>query len=732
VVRYITNKPKLNTTEANFNAGYATTAHGGQSSNIDATINLPLIDDHLAVRAVIYNESRGGYIDNIPGTFARKPTDSASGVHYQYGACPQNCATVSNNNIAANDINTATYKGIRGEVLYKINDDWNVLLTQSYQNLEADGVFAEQQISSDGVAQPDLTVQLYNPSFNKDKFESTALTINGRVGPLKLVYTGGYLVRNVEQVQDYTNYSRGAYANYYQCVSSGTSKTGQAQCFSPSATWHDIERNAHQSHEFRISTPDDQRIRALGGLFWEDYRINEQVDWLYKSATDYFSPIGPPTGYFELNGSAVLPNGKPVQYGSKDANGNPAVLVPLTPSVNNPNLRNENDGFFDDIKRGYSQKAAFGSVDFDIIPKVLTITGGTRYYRIDTNEKGAVVGSFGCKDFTQGANPPPNPCLNHSNLTNLDALHLDKLYKGFKSRANVTWKITPDIMVYYTWSQGFRAGGFNRPNSVESSSPLTGVWSPPVAFAPDNLTNNEIGWKTEWFDHRLQWNGAIYREDWKGTQISLFDPGVTGNLTFNANGADYRVKGIETTLAARVTRELTVMAGASWNHSEQVKEANFTYDAGPNAGQPINFESLTDKAGNNAGLSNPAGALGDPLAGSPPIQFNVRARYQAEIGDYQPYAQLGAVHQGHSLASTDKLTKDLQGNSIAYDLPAWTTWDAQVGVMRDAWMVEAYAENFTDKRAELFANYRQWYKSVTVNRPRTLGLRMSYKFNGSK
>ena len=45
VVRYITNKPKLNVTEAMVNAGYATTAHGDQSSNVDATFNIPLIAD---------------------------------------------------------------------------------------------------------------------------------------------------------------------------------------------------------------------------------------------------------------------------------------------------------------------------------------------------------------------------------------------------------------------------------------------------------------------------------------------------------------------------------------------------------------------------------------------------------------------------------------------------------------------------------------------------------------
>jgi iron complex outermembrane recepter protein len=726
VVRYITNKPKLDVTEANFNAGYAITAHGDPSTNLDATLNLPLIADTLAVRGVIYNETRGGYINNIPGTFARTPNEP--GVAYQYNSCPANCPSINNNNMVASAINPAFYKGIRVSGLWKINDDWNALVTQSYQSLEADGVFAEQQVSSAGVRQPELTVQQYNPSYNKDKFENTAWTLNGRIGALKAVYTGGYLVRDVQQVADYTNYARGKYANYYQCVSSGTSLTGKAQCFTPSATWHDIEKNTHQSHEIRISTPDDWRLRALGGLFYEKYEIDEQVDWLYKTATDYFGSIAPPTGFYELNGSALLPSGHPVTYKTPGA-----VLVPLTPSVNNPNVRNVNDGFFDDIKRGYTQKAAFASADFDVIPKVLTVTFGTRYYRIDTTEKGAVVGSFGCKDFSGGATPPLNPCVNHSNFTNLDALGLDKLYTGFKSRGNVTWKVTPDVMVYYTWSQGFRAGGFNRPNSVESSSPLTGGWAPPVAFGQDSLTNNEIGWKTEWFDHRLQFNGAIYKEDWKGTQISLFDPGVTGNLTFTTNGSDYRVKGIETTLAMRVTHELTIMAGGSYNDTKLVKPSSFTYSFGPLKGQPIDFSTLKDpKTGAVLGLSNPSGNLGDPLAGAPLFQANLRARYEVQVGDYLSFVQVGAVHQANSLSSTDRLTKDLQGNSIAYVNPAFTEYEASVGVSRDAWMVQAYGQNLTDQRAELYSNYRQWYKAVTIDRPRTLGVRFSYKFSGTK
>jgi len=44
------------------------------------------------------------------------------------------------------------------------------------------------------------------------------LTISGRIGELKVIYTGGYLDRKVDQQADYTNYSRGRYASYYQAI----------------------------------------------------------------------------------------------------------------------------------------------------------------------------------------------------------------------------------------------------------------------------------------------------------------------------------------------------------------------------------------------------------------------------------------------------------------------------------------------------------------------------------
>src|SRR5215469_2977224 len=79
VIRYITNKPKLNATQADFTAGYGITAGGDPNDNITAVLNLPLIADTLAVRAVIFNDKRGGYINNVPATFTRKATDGGIG-----------------------------------------------------------------------------------------------------------------------------------------------------------------------------------------------------------------------------------------------------------------------------------------------------------------------------------------------------------------------------------------------------------------------------------------------------------------------------------------------------------------------------------------------------------------------------------------------------------------------------------------------------------------------------
>jgi outer membrane receptor protein involved in Fe transport len=712
VIRYITNKPKMNVTEGSVTGAYGVTAGGDANADVTGVINLPLIPDTLAVRGVVYDDHHGGYINNLPGTFTRKASDL--GIHYgnyPTGCTPERFATpgqtvcevppgspVANNyNLAANGINPVTYEGIRVSALWDINSDWSALLTQSYQSIDAQGVFYQMPLSSDGAPLPKQSVTLFNNSFDKDRFENTAWTVNGRIADLKLVYTGAYLVRNISQVQDYTNYARGLYADYYQCHGAEPANGLAATCYSPATTWNETERNTHQSHEIRLSTPDDWRMRGILGAFWEELRVDDQLNWLYKTL-----PACTPTVTAGcLTDIATVPGS----------------------SVNSPGTRNDSVAFFNDVQRGYRQTAFFTSLDFDLVPKVLTVTAGTRYYRFVNDERGTVAGSFFC--YEAG----PGPCL--ASATNIDAENLHTKYTGFKSRANVTWHITPDVLAYYTWSQGFRPGAFNRNNGCYVPD-AQGVkqYCSPLAFASDNLTNNEFGWKTEFFDHRVQWNGAVYQENWNNVQVAFFDPGYLGNVGFGVNGPDYRIRGVETSLIAVIIPGLTAQGSASWNSSEQT---NSPYLIANNPALLANPATKAQYGQPILAVNNPYGPIGGPSANSPPMQFNMRLRYQWTMNSYNAFTQLGATHTAHSFTQSSANPSLSTGGNVSttllrFENPPYTQYDASVGVAKDAWTAELYCQNCTDVNKSTFTSTNQFVIAETILRPRIIELRLGYKF----
>jgi len=59
---------------------------------------------------------------------------------------------INNHNIAANAINPVKYQGFRVEALYKFNEDWDLLISQSFQQMDSQGVFYQQPFASDGGA----------------------------------------------------------------------------------------------------------------------------------------------------------------------------------------------------------------------------------------------------------------------------------------------------------------------------------------------------------------------------------------------------------------------------------------------------------------------------------------------------------------------------------------------------------------------------------------------------
>jgi outer membrane receptor protein involved in Fe transport len=672
----------------------------------------------------------------VPGTFTRANTDV--GIHYASytatgplcpngqppspppfaGYCvPPGSPSISNTSSTGRAINPVSYQGIRVEALYKFGEDWDALITQSYQNMDSRGVFYQQPFASDGAPLQPLQVTLFNNAYDKDKFESTAWTVNGKFGDLKAVYTGGYLTRNVDQLGDYTNYARGEFADYYQCYGPNSAANPlNPTCFSPSAIWHATERNTHQQHEFRLSTPDDWRLRAIVGAFWEDNKLYDQTGWHYKS-------VPPCTS----NGAAGTP-------GNTGCLSNVGTFPGTT--VVNPGVQSDSTSFYQDQVRDTKQTAFFASVDFDLIPKVLTVTAGTRHFRFENAMAGSVLSSFGC--FQGGL--PPGGCQSAFSF-NLNTDNLSDTESGYKSRANLTWHITPDVMVYYTFSQGFRPGGFNQ-NGVNILGQIynyapgpDGVnqFAVPKSYSSDKLTNNEVGWKTEFFGHRLQWNGAVYRETWDNAQVAFFDPGVTGNIFFDTNGQNFRIKGVETSLLARPMTGLSLQGAASWNQSEQTNSPALidTNPASGNFGKPIT--QVCTSATSCIPIVNPYGPVGAPTANSPPLQFSLRARYDWSIGGYTPFVQLGASHSAHSFTQAGANPTFLAGGTVTnsrgrFENPAYTVYDASLGVAKDAWYLNVYAENLSNSNNSVFVSTDQFIIEQTPLRPRVIGAVFGLKF----
>jgi len=742
-IRYITNKPDLNKTGGSVSAMYGVTAHGDPNQSIQAVLNVPVIDGTFALRGVIYDERRGGYIDNVPSTFTRAPTDP--------GAIGPLGADVQGNNfgLVERAQNPTTYGGIRVEALWQANDDWSALLSQSYQNMEADGSSAQYPYGSDYLVNPAAPQQLgpwegtfFTPTWDKDKFENTALTVNGKVGDLSLVYSGAYLVRNVDQTGDYTNYARSVSGYYYDCTGPDTQNPSKfVQCYSPVMPWHDQTRNTHISNELRLSTPDDWRLRGLVGLYQENFTITDNMNFAYNNLPGCNTAADIATA--QANNAAGAPGG--VCVGS---------IGPVPSSFDvDPSPRSSVVNYGEDERRGYSQYAAFTSVDFDLIPKVLTLTGGTRYYHYNeyefgTRYDGNCTDAIVCTPVYGGGNIIDPPGAN---------------YHGFRSRGNLTWHITPDAMLYYTFSQGFRPGGFNRfsslkfgavPECANGATPVSGPaatacdgapatsgpkqYQNSYSYAPDTVTNNEIGFKSEWFDHRLQFNASVYDMEWKNAQFVFFDPtDGFGSSNFVTNGPDYRIKGVELQIVAKPITGLTLQASSSVNSTEQLNAVCLPVSnaALPNFGQCI---TQTIKGGAVNAITSPLGEVGSRTAFSPPLQFSALARYDWNLfKDYRAFISAGASHTGGMFNQPAGYPTPGVGSTPLYPAtsvrerfyqPGYTTYDASLGVSKDNWTATFYGQNLSNSDASTYTNTAQYIEQEVPLRPRVLGLRLDYKF----
>ena len=653
-IRIITNKPDLN----EFSAGYG--LEGNMVDGDDAGyvaegfVNIPLADN-MAIRLVGWNRSDAGYIDNVLGsrTFPGLASTTADDI------------TVTNTATAEDNYNTMETMGARASLRVDLNDSWSVMPQVMYQKQEGKGTWGEDL--SDFVAE-DQSVTHFQNEFTEDEWYQLGLTIEGSIGNFDVSYAASYLNREVDGSFDYSDYSywydtaytTGYYADLH--FANSGDRAAPNQFFPDAGTrvmggayFTNDDGYKKTSHELRISSPQDNRVRGLVGLFYQNQKHDFQQHWKVDGLADS-----------------------------------------MEPNQDNPNPRFDSTVYLNSLDREDTDEAVFASLSYDITDD-LELTVGTRFFKPEVTVKGFFGFGLGftpmwssngenrCNLFPTGqADYKDKPCLN-----------VDKGINESEnvSRVNLTWQISDDHMMYGTWSEGYRPGGINR-------APGAGN------YTSDFLTNWELGWKTQWMDNTLQFNGAMFKEEWDDFQISFTGANA---ITQVANGPSAQVLGLEGQLLWVPTENLTLSGAFTFIDSELLSDyANF------------------DSDGNVTAVLAPKGTA---LPVTADFKGNIVARYTFEAGGYDSHIQGAFSYEGERGSSMNQAD-----NAIRGDVPSNTFLDLSAGIATGSYSVDFFIKNATDEDAPLYLTSQCAAGTCGAQnygvraRPRTVGVRFSRDF----
>ena len=508
-IRIISNKPDTSAFAASYQAGVDSVAHGGIGYTANGMVNIPL-SDNVALRVVGWEEHDAGYIDNVFGGHTYTFDNYDSGAPTPFATTP---APITHDNAGKErkNYNTVDKLGGRAALEFDLNNNWTITPTIMAETERSHGVFGYDP----SVGTLDVAHSL--PEYDHDKWYQAALTVQGKVGNLDLVYSGGYMDRTIHSAADYADYTY----FYDQSNSYYTFFTDNAgHVIDPTQRIVGNDRFTKDSQELRLTSPKSDRLRFTAGAFYEKQTHHIIQDYLIAGLAD----TSPPAGTFQPGSAA------------------PPISVTGWPDTL----------WLTDQQRVDQDYAAYGEASFDITP-ALTLTGGIRVYQYDNTLKGF----FGFQSYEASR------CFAPSSVPGSPCTDLDGKSKGSGEthKVNLTWQIDPDRMVYATYSTGFRPGGVNRVIDPTTNKPY-----PP--YSPDTLDNYELGWKTDWDQNRFRFNGSVYWENWNNFQFPFLGP---NSVTIIESGGQARVKGFETELSWLALDNLTLSGAGAYNEADLTK-----------------------------------------------------------------------------------------------------------------------------------------------------------------
>lgn len=209
----------------------------------------------------------------------------------------------------------------------------------------------------------------------------------------------------------------------------------------------------------------------------------------------------------------------------------------------------------------------YGDFTFDFTDQLSLSVGGRytwderRSYIFKANYLNGPTAEFGGNPILLGA-----PATNFRGTAN---------FKKFTPRASLSYKITPDHMIYASYSEGFKGGGFD-PRGAGSSAPITPPATTPtynqiynyLLFKPETVTSYEIGYKGSLFDRRWTYALDAFYSNYTDVQVpgssACTVNGVSSFCGITTNAAKATIKGVEAETNIQLARDFAGV-GSSFN-----------------------------------------------------------------------------------------------------------------------------------------------------------------------
>lgn len=550
--------------------------------------------------------------------------------------------------LVEDDWNTAQTSGARALLKIDLNDNWSVTPGLMYQQSNVNGTWYDNELYTG----EEFDITSFFPAWQDEDWYQASLTLEGKIGDLNLVYAGAYLDRDVESEYDYSGYAEyldSVYASYgYTCLY----YDALGGCADPSQYVYGDENFKRASHEVRLQSSQEDRFRWTAGLFYQRQEHYFDLQW-------------------------TVPALNPAQSVIQDSD--------VVWSTNQDRVDRD--------------KAVFGEVYFDLTDTV-TLIGGARYFEYENSlygfngNIGHCTGFFDENgDFVEDRDNgvPQFPCY--------DTGILDDVSEGddWAFKGSVEWEVADDKMLYATYSEGFRAGGVNRAR-------VPGIPS----YEPDWVYNYELGWKTQWADGAVRFNGAVYIVDWEDFQYSFLDFTIS-NLTIIQNVGTAQTQGLEFELDWTPAEGLLLSLAGSYNDSSLQEDF---------------WRSAEDR---EDGLP-PDAPDGTDMPYVPQWQYTALARYDFQTVNLPWFAQA-------AWSWRDETWNDLEvSNERRAMMDSYGVLNLSTGIENERWTLSLYANNVTDERGQIDIGDPGYASPSNLDfnrnhiRPRNIGLRWSQRF----